>query len=102
MKKYDENYEADWIITVASSRADGTAVYKLHGNIDDLKQSLVAFAVSDREDDRDCYEYGCESIDDVIDSSDGCGWLFSAYSTYDNYHIDYQAIRVDHIQPIKR
>lgn len=48
------------------------------------------------------YEHGCKSVDDVIDSSDGCGWLFSAYSTYDNYHIDYQAIRADHIQPIKR
>lgn len=102
MKKYDNTYEADWIITAISSEAEGAAVYKLHGNIDDVKQTLVAFAASDRKNDEHCYEHGCKSIDDVIDSSDGCGWLFSAYSTYDNYHIDYQAIRADHIQPIKR
>ena len=74
----------------------------LHGSIDDVRQTLVAFAASDRKNDEHCYEHGCKSVDDVIDSSDGCGWLFSAYSTYDNYHIDYQAIRVDHIQSIRR
>ena len=95
-------YKADWIITAASSEANGIAVYNLHGSIDDVKQTLVAFAASDRKNDEHCYEHGCKSVDDVIDSSDGCGWLFSAYSTYDNYHIDYQAIRADYIQPIKR
>lgn len=76
MEKYDENYEADWIITAISSGAEGAAVYKLHGNIDDVKQTLVAFAASDRKNDDHCYEHGCKSVDDVIDSSDGCGWLF--------------------------
>ena len=47
MEKCDENYKADWIITVASSEANGTAVYNLHGSIDDMKQTLVAFAASD-------------------------------------------------------
>lgn len=32
MEKYDENYKADWIITAASSEANGIAVYNLHGN----------------------------------------------------------------------
>lgn len=102
MEKYDESYEADWIITAISSGAEGAAVYKLHGNIDDLKQTILSFANSDRERDEDNYEYGCEIIDDIADSSNGCGWLFSAYNIFSQYHIDYQAIRVDHIQPIKR
>ena len=46
MEKYDENYEADWIITAISSGAEGAAVYKLHGNIDDLKQTILSFANS--------------------------------------------------------
>ena len=41
MEKYDENYKADWIITVTSSEANGTAVYNLYGSIDDVKQTLV-------------------------------------------------------------
>lgn len=49
MEKYDENYKADWIITVTSSEANGTAVYNLYGSIDDVKQTLVAFAASDRK-----------------------------------------------------
>lgn len=49
MEKYDENYKADWIITAASSEANGIAVYNLHGSIDDVKQTLVAFAASDRK-----------------------------------------------------
>lgn len=102
MKKYDENYKADWIITAISSGAEGAAVYKLHGNINDLKQTIMSFADSDREKDKDNYEYGCEILADIADSSNGDGWLFSAYNIYHEYHIDYQAIRVDHIQPIKR
>lgn len=94
MKKHDNRYESDWIITTISSGAEGAAVYKLHGNIDDLKQTILSFANSDRERDEDSYEYGCEIIDDIADSSNGCGWLFSAYNIFSQYHIDYQAIDI--------
>lgn len=62
MEKYDENYKADWIITVTSSEANGTAVYNLYGSIDDVKQTLVAFAASDCKNDEHCYEHGCSFI----------------------------------------
>lgn len=41
MEKYDENYKADWIITVTSSEANGTAVYNLYGSIDDVTRTVM-------------------------------------------------------------
>lgn len=97
----DQSYKTDWIITVSSSEADGTVVYRFFGSIDDVKKEIMKLAAEDRENDEDCYEYGCEAIDDVEDSSNGCGWLLNAYSTYDDYHIDYQAIQLSHIQSVQ-
>jgi hypothetical protein len=62
MEKYDENYKADWIITAASSEANGIAVYNLHGNINDVKQTLVTFAA--------CIKRRTGSREDRIHASD--------------------------------
>lgn len=97
----NQSYKTDWIITVSSSEAEGIVVYKIFGSADDVRQKLIEFAASDRRNDEDCYEYGCETIDDVVDSSNGCEWLLNAYSTYNDYHIDYQAIQLSHIQSVQ-
>lgn len=97
----NQSYKTDWIITVSSSEAEGTVVYKIFGSTDDVKKKIIELAAEDRENDKDCYEYGCETIDDIEDSSNGCGWRLNTYSIYDNYHIDYQAIQLSHIQSVQ-
>lgn len=100
MKKHDD-WNTDWIITVASSEADSVSVYRFRGTANEVIQKIVDLAKDDRERDEENYDYGCETMDDVDDISNGSGWLFTAYSTFGNYHIDYQAIQLCQIDTLK-
>lgn len=62
MKKHDNRYESDWIITAISSGAEGAAVYKLHGNIDDLKQTILSLQIQTASEMRTAMSTAVKSL----------------------------------------
>ena len=44
----NQSYKTDWIITVSSSEADGTVVYRFFGSVDDVKKKIMKLAAEDR------------------------------------------------------
>lgn len=78
----------DWIIAVANSDCDGVTIRRFFGTEDDVKSLLVSLVEEDKENDKEGYDYGTESVDEV--ETDKIG-RFDAFATYCGYHIDYSA-----------
>lgn len=90
----------DWIIGVSNTEADGVALFRFRGTKDEIKQKLADLVNEDKERDEEHWDYGCETVLNIVDESNGCGWLYQAYGIYSGYHIDYTAKEFSHVDMI--
>lgn len=87
----------DWIIGISISEVDGIELYSFTGTISQAKEKLIALVREDKENDFS-YDYGTEKIEDILDFSNGGNYEFYASATYSDYHIDYTAKELSHIE----
>lgn len=88
----------DWIIAIANTSSDGVVIHKFNGTENDVKELLVDFAYADSINDIESFDCGTETIDDIENN----GTELNAYGIYDDYHIDYTAIKLDKIAVINK
>lgn len=82
-----------WIIGKCCSEEDGIVFYKFTGTKTETKQKMVDMVLQDKENNIDEYDYGSESIDDIMEYLD---YQLESTGVYSSYHIDYSA------EPLKR
>ena len=82
-----------WIIGKCCSEEDGIAFYKFTGTKTETKQKMVDMVLQDKENNIDEYDYGSESINDIMEYLD---YQLEGTGVYSSYHIDYSA------EPLKR
>ena len=87
----------DWIIGICSSGADGVDLYRFRGSKNDVKKKLLSLINEDRANDEECWDYGCESLDDICINDNGLGYELSGYGCYADYHIEYTAKEFTHV-----
>lgn len=90
----------DWLIGISNSEVDGVSLLRFRGTKKEIQQKLSDLVNEDKEKDVEHWDYGCETVLNIVDNSNGCGWLYQAYGCYSNYHIDYTAIDFSHIDEI--
>ena len=82
-----------WIIGKCCSEEDGISFYRFTGTKTETKQKMVDMVLQDKENNIDEYDYGSESIDDIMEYLD---YQLEGTGVYSSYHIDYSA------EPLKR
>lgn len=85
----------NWIIGICNTAADGVVLRRAYGTKEQIKELLVKYVNEDRIEDEDCWDYGCESVEEIEETSNG---ELSAYATYCNYHIDYTAVPENNLE----
>ena len=90
--------EKDWIMAVCSSEASGISIRKFHGSEDNAKKLLVDFVKESRKMDREHFDSGTTKVTDITEDVPG---VFSAYSSFTDYHIEYVAIEGDKVEMIQ-
>lgn len=85
-----------WIIAISCTETDGVLVQKFDGTENQIKRLLVKLVKKDKAFDKESFDYGTECIDDV----QGEGKFLEAYAVYNDYHIDYTAIKIDDVQEV--
>lgn len=88
----------DWIIGVCNTDADGVTLYRFRGTIEETKEKLVSLVSGDRENDEENWDYGTEDVDEVQVNDNGLGYDLYAYGCYSDYHIDYSAKELAHVE----
>lgn len=86
----------DWIIGIGGSEADGVDMHRFHGTEYQAKRHIVNLVKEDRRNNAGCFEYGTEKIEEV-EARTYDGSLY-AYGCYSDYHIDYEAARLDKME----
>lgn len=89
-KEKEVNEMEVWIVAVCNSAADGVCIQKAYGEEGQIKKTLIGMLLEDRESDPGAYDYGTETVDDIVSE----GKTLNAYATYSDYHIDYTAVRL--------
>lgn len=92
--------EYDWIIGVCCTECDGVSIYKFRGTIQETKEKILSMIKEDIECDKENYAHGSENITDIHAVDNGLGYELYGYGCYENYHIDYTAKEVSHIENI--
>lgn len=82
-----------WIIGKCCSEEDGISFYRFTGTKTETKQKMVDMVLQDKENNIDEYDYGSESIDNIMEYLD---YQLEGTGVYSSYHIDYSA------EPLKR
>lgn len=82
-----------WIVAVSNSAGDGVDIYQKFCDEDTIKKFLIRLAKKDAGEDKEDFECGTESIDDI----NICGDRFDAYNSFSDYHIEYSAKRLDDV-----
>ena len=97
----------DWIIGICCSASDGVNLWKFSGTKDEVKAKLFSLIEEDRENDFETWEHGTESIDEIAERNTireivegNCVPELYGYGSYYDYHIDYSAKVIDHIEII--
>ncbi len=91
----------DWLICFGGSHFDGVQVYSYAGTVDEVKallvdevQKLINYEECDEA------EYFTESVDEVQEHDCVGAWgSYYAYVSFNNYHVDIEAIPMDDITP---
>lgn len=83
-----------WIIGKCCSEEDGISFYKFTGTKTETKQKMVDMVLQDKENNIDEYDYGSESIDDIMEYLD---YQLEGTGVYSSYHIDYSAEPLERI-----
>ena len=81
--------DRDWIIITYDTGSEFTSIYRFFGNDTDVKQKLCNLVTKDRKMHEDIWDYGCEAIEDVIETRNGHEYQASAI--YSDHRIDYTA-----------
>lgn len=81
-----------WDIGMSGSDYDNVTVYRVVGTAEQVKQHLVSLVNKDKSDKYYSFEYGTDSVDDVLSLSPE---KFYAYSVGSSQHSDYTATLVD-------
>ena len=88
----------DWIIGVCSSEASGVRLLRYRGSIIETKEKLLSLIAEDRaNDDKEAWDHGCETVDDISSEDNGLGYELYGYGQYQDYHIEYTAKEFAHI-----
>lgn len=79
----------DWIIAIEHSGDEEIVLKRFRGSDEEVKKLLLTLANQDKERDRDFFEYGTDTVDDVFTVDGG----YSAYAVFTGYALDYTAKR---------
>lgn len=98
-KEMKEEEMCVWVIGISSSECEGVYLGVFHGTRTEVKQKLYDMVMEDREADKENFDYGTGSIDDV--DMVGEDW-FNAINCYTNYTIHYTAKDIAKVEMIKK
>ena len=97
----------DWIIGICCSASDGVNLLKSSGTKDEIKAKLFSLIEEDRENDDETWEHGTESVNEIEERNTikeivegDCVPELYGYGSYYDYHIDYSAKVIEHIETI--
>ena len=90
----------DWIIGICCTESDGVKLFRFYGSKDEMKEKLLSLINEDRKNDKECWDYGCECLDDISVEDNGLGYELYGYGCYANYHIDYTAKEFAHVESL--
>ena len=94
----------EWLICYGGSDMDGVNVELFVGTADDVKAKLVEDVETwIEEEEWEKAEYYTDSVDSVearvyVNGPDG----YYAYVSFENYHVDIEAIPVQNVMPERR
>ena len=91
----------DWIIGLCNTSADGVKIYRFRGSIEETKEKLLFLIKEDRDNDEEAWEYGSEETEDIRAEDNGFGYELYGYGCYSDYHIDYTAKELSHIEDLR-
>jgi len=83
-----------YIIAIGGSNADGHNLYNYVGTEDEVKRLLLNLVKESRENDKEGYTHGTETVDEIQSRPEE----FYAYASFYDYHIDYTARKVSAMQ----
>ena len=89
----------DWIIGIGGSEVDGVDMHRFYGTEYQVKRHLIKLVKEDIENNADCFEYGTDNIEEIQERIYGNS--FYAYGCYSDYHIDYEAIKLNDLRIIQ-
>ena len=88
----------DWIIGICSSGAEGVGIFRFRGTKEEVKEKLLTLITEDKNSDKDNWDFGCESIDDIQNEYNGLEYY--GYGCYHDYYIDYTARKLSNVYNI--
>ena len=86
--------KSEWIVAIGNSAISGVIILKFYGTENEVEDLLLRFINEDKERDRENFDMGTETVDDIDNNGNG---ELNAYATYSDYHIEYTAKRYDSI-----
>ena len=95
--KENEDSEQKWIVTVSGTETNGTSVEIVIGSKDQVKNYILKLIKDGIKEDEDRFDYGTESLSDLEEKD---GYIYG-YSVFSDYHMDYQADRMDTLDEIR-
>lgn len=78
----------NWIISIANEAADGIVMYQFSGTEEEIKKKLFKFIEEDKISDKENYEGGTASLEEIVSNKQG---TLLGYSRYSYYHVTYAA-----------
>lgn len=81
--------ENEWIIAVGGTEVDGVDMVRFTGTKAEAKKAVLRMVRKDIINDREIYDFGTGSVDDIEERGDGSLY---AYSVFCSYHLDYVAV----------
>ena len=82
----------DWIIGIGGNEVDGVKLHRFYGTESQAKRHLIDLVKKDKLTDRESFDYGTEKISEVEVRANGSLYACGCYL---DYHIDYEATRLD-------
>lgn len=76
----------NWIISIANEAADGIVMYQFSGTEEEIKKKLFKFIEEDKISDKENYEGGTASLEEIVSNKQG---TLQGYSRYSYYHVTY-------------
>ena len=92
-----EDSKQKWIVAVSGTETNGTDVEIVIGSKDQVKDYILKLIKDGIKEDEDRYDYGTESLSDLEEKD---GYVYG-YSVFSDYHMDYQANRMDTLDKIQ-
>ena len=87
----------NWVLTICVSDGRGSNTQIVEATTAKIKRYLMDVIKNDRKNYKEGYDYGTTGIRDLDNTGD---IYFFGFNQYSDYHVDYEAYRLDMIERI--